>query len=56
MGPAYLQMCPNTADSTEVKRDWAQDVLKGMNSVTSFRVLLCFSPNVWRPPADLWAA
>lgn len=22
MGPAYPQMCPNTADSTEVKRDW----------------------------------
>lgn len=35
-------MCPNTADSTEVKRDWAQDVLKGMNSVTSSRVLTLF--------------
>lgn len=40
MGPACPQMCPNIADSTEVKRDRAQDVLKGMNSVTSFRVLL----------------
>lgn len=34
-GPACPQMCPNTADSTEVKRDWGTGLLKGMNSVTT---------------------
>lgn len=29
MGPARPQMCPNTADSTEVKRDWGTGLTQG---------------------------
>lgn len=29
MGPARPQMCPNTADSTEVGRDWGTGLTQG---------------------------